>query len=54
MQNQIVSFLKMVAQSFGISTLPSPKSKEQVERPVSLFRQKQVALKDQRKEKDAE
>lgn len=54
MKNQVVSFLKMVAQSFGISTPPSPKSKEQVERPATLFRQREVIVEDQRKDKDAQ
>jgi hypothetical protein len=51
----VVGFLKMVAQSVGISASSSPKAKEQVERPTKLIRGKEVvAINEQRREKEVQ
>ena len=54
MKLDVVGFLKIFAQSIGISTPPSPKTKEHVERHRTLLEQKGEVHEEQRKDSDAE
>lgn len=48
MKSDIISLLKLVAQLIGISTSPSQKAAEKREKRFELFRQREVALTEQR------
>jgi hypothetical protein len=49
----VVGFLKILAQSIGISTSSSSKTKEEVERRPRLLKQKEVLQREQQKDNKA-
>lgn len=53
MKLDFVGFLKIFAQSIGISTSSSSKTKEKVERRPTLFKQKEVHQQEQQKDNKA-
>jgi hypothetical protein len=46
----VVGFLKIFVQSIGISTPPSAKTKEGVERRTPVFKQKEVLREEEQKD----
>ncbi len=54
MKSSIVGLLKLVAQLIGISTSPSQKATEKREKRFELFRQRDVAHAEQRKDDRAQ
>ena len=54
MRFDVVGFLKIFAQSIGISTPPSSKTKEGVERRTTVFKQKEVLQEEQQKDDKAQ
>jgi hypothetical protein len=50
----VVGFLKIFAQSIGISTPPSSKTKDGVERRFTVFKQKEVLREEKQKDDKAQ
>jgi hypothetical protein len=50
----VVGFLKIFAQSIGISTPPSSKTKERVERRSTVFKQEEVLQEEKQKNDKAQ